>query len=121
MDAQTYSVLASRTVKDLGREGDLIHATLGIVSEAGEIADTVKKTVAYGKPFDATNILEELGDLAWFMNLMITQCGCTWDQVFAANIAKLEARYPNFQFTVENAVNRDKAAERAAVENVQTR
>jgi len=111
MDINTYSALALRTANSLGQDGDRIHATLGIVSEAGEIADTVKKSFAYGKKLDKDNLLEECGDLVWFLNLMIHNLDLTWEQVLAANIAKLEKRYPNLRFDAEHALNRNKQVE----------
>lgn len=115
MDFERYTGLALRTANNLGPEGDLLHATLGITSEGGEIADTVKKHLAYGKPLNTQNLVEELGDLAWFMTLMMKTLGVSWGQVLSANIAKLETRYPDLTFDAEQATNRDKQLELEAI------
>lgn len=114
MDTNTYSKLALRTAADLGEQGDLTHAILGITSEAGEIADAYKKHFAYGKDLNRDAILEEVSDLAWFMNLLIHRLGSTWEDVLASNVAKLEKRYPDLRFNSEHATNRDTKAEQKA-------
>lgn len=116
MDMNEYSRLALRTKNELGPTGNLIHATLGITSEAGEIADLVKKHYAYDKPLDIPALLGEIGDQVWFLNLLVSELGLTWDQVLEANIAKLEKRYPNLRFDAVHATQRDTAAEDRAVE-----
>ena len=62
-----------------------IHATLGIASEAGEVADAVKKWVAYGREIDSVNLLEEMGDLLHFITMMCVAQGFTLEQVMEAN------------------------------------
>jgi NTP pyrophosphatase (non-canonical NTP hydrolase) len=119
MNADEYSRLAIRTANDLGPQGDLIHAVLLITSEAGEIADVVKKNHAYGKALDVNHLLEEVGDLCWGINLLLKTQGLTWETVFRTNIAKLEARYPDLKFDAERANTRDYAAEAIAVAGVQ--
>jgi NTP pyrophosphatase (non-canonical NTP hydrolase) len=90
---------------------DLLHAQLGISTEAGEFADAIKRYLYYGKDLDRTNLVEELGDLTWYIGLAIGALGTTWGQVFEANIKKLKARYPN-KFSEESALNRDLETER---------
>ena len=50
---------------------DTFHATLGMAGESGEIVDLLKKVYAYGKPLDRTKLLEEIGDLMWYVNLFM--------------------------------------------------
>jgi hypothetical protein len=45
----------------------LMHATFGISGEAGELLDAVKKHIIYGKPLDRENVVEELGDLEFYL------------------------------------------------------
>ena len=73
MSPQEYSKLALRTAKDLPHQQQVEHAMLGILSEIGEICDAVKKHTVYGKDLDRINIMEEIGDTYWFINLM---CHC---------------------------------------------
>lgn len=92
------------------------HAVMGLVTEAGECMDAIKKTKIYGKPFDKVNILEEAGDTLWYISILLDELGVTYEEVMAKNIAKLAKRYPE-KFTEENALKRDIDAERKVLES----
>lgn len=119
MEANQYSELALRTAKDFGDVNmDLMHAAAGMAGEAGEVVDVVKKVVFYGKKVDRQHLIEEMGDQLWYINLMIKKLGSTWAEVFEANIAKLEARYPGLRFDADKAINRNTDAEAEAISKV---
>lgn len=92
------------------------HAAMGLVTEAGEVMDALKKTKIYGKPFDAVNMKEEIGDVFWYLAIMCDELGISFEEVWEKNIAKLAKRYPE-KFTEENALNRDIQAERKILES----
>jgi len=119
MDIETYSRLARRTAPEgyTWRE-DVTHASLGIGGEAGEILDHVKKAAFNNRVFDHNHVVAEVGDLMWYLNLLVDSLGTTWDHVLSVNIAKLEARYPDLKFDSIRSLNRDLAAEKAAMESV---
>lgn len=75
MKFSEYSPLALRTAKPLTLEQNLQHAAILLVSEAGEIADSIKSFAVYGKPLDSVNLVEEVGDLLWGLNLYVTTKG----------------------------------------------
>ncbi len=112
MNATEYQRLAARTEKPLPVEGRLQHAMLGITSEAGELADTVKKHVIYGQPLKVVgeaSITEEIGDLLWYAALLANATGICLETCMDLNIEKLAARYPE-RFTEFHAAKRlDKA------------
>lgn len=93
----------------------LIHYQLGIGSESGELQNALKRWVAYGRPVDAVNIKEELGDVLWYMARIMDQFGWTLEEVMALNIKKLETRFPE-KFTTDAALNRDLEKERKTLE-----
>jgi len=101
---------AMRTAKDMGPEKDLLHATLGITSEAGEFSDAIKKFFAYDKELDKTNLIEEIGDLFWFCALACRSLGVSLEVPAIHCISKLEKRYPE-KFTNEAAIARADKAE----------
>jgi len=72
----------------------LLHATLGVAGEAGELVDAVKKHVLYNKPLDVENLKEECGDLLWYMTLLLTTIESDFSEVMQMNIDKLSKRYP---------------------------
>lgn len=129
-----YSELAMLSVKTIGLStliegGDaaiqgeenhapnlrLLHATLGIFGEAGELAEALEKQMLTGE-LDMVNVSEELGDADWYKQIGHDETGVSEADVRAKIIAKLQKRYPE-KFTSEAAHNRDLAAERTALEN----
>jgi NTP pyrophosphatase (non-canonical NTP hydrolase) len=62
-----YEELASTTCKDLGSEvNNVLHMKMGIITEAAEVVDILKKKHAYGKEIDLFHMKEELGDILWY-------------------------------------------------------
>lgn len=112
-DYQHLSLITDRspekyeeTVKELsGDQFRLIHAHLGISSEAGEIGDALKKHLMYGQDLDLENLKEEAGDLLWYISLLLDTIGSTFGEVMQQNVDKLKMRYPE-GFTNEHAIKR---------------
>lgn len=75
MNFQAYAPLALRTAKPLERNAQIEHAQVGILTETGELADAFKRHVIYGKPLDVTNLVEEVGDVFWYINLLLNELG----------------------------------------------
>lgn len=48
----------------------LRHAALGIIGEVGEIADCWKKHSIYDQPLNVENMVEELGDLKFYIQMV---------------------------------------------------
>ena len=93
----------------------LLHAALGLVTEAGEFADMLKKHIYYGKELDLVNAKEEVGDSMWYAGVAIDVLKTTFDEVLTVNIEKLRKRYPE-KFDADAAINRDVDAERKLLE-----
>lgn len=111
-----FVVLEGHTPEHNKMVARLIHATLGMMSEVGEIADALKKHIVYKRVLDDINLMEESGDVSWYQALFLTAIKHNFEDAFAKNIAKLQLRYPDNKFTIEAATNRDLDAERAALE-----
>lgn len=93
----TYKQFVTNLTKDMGSDTmNALHAAVGISGEAGEIIDAVKKIWIYNKEPDSvyhTNILEELGDLNFYMQYLQNTYHITDEQIIEANIKKLQKRY----------------------------
>lgn len=105
-----YQHLAARTDTNTDRcqsQWDhLVHAVLGICSEAGEIAGHLQKYYQ-GHDIDQAALEKELGDALWFLSKAARRLGKPLSVVAAANIAKLKKRFPPEEgFSVERSVNR---------------
>lgn len=99
-------------------EARVLHGVLGLADETGELAKAVKAHLYYDHPLDKTNLAEELGDVLWYINLILDAAGLGMGEVMEANIAKLCARYPDeFASDLASETNRDRKAEREAMKN----
>jgi len=79
---------------------NLLHMAVGVAGEGGEILDAAKRVAIYGKGLTKDlheNIIEELGDLEFYMEGIRQEAGITRQQTLEANILKLDkgkkARY----------------------------
>ena len=96
---------------------DIIHGILGASGEVGELADQLKRHLYYKTDLDLVNLMEEVGDVLWYLNLIAVGGGFTLQQSAEANIRKLRIRYAG-KFNATAAINRDIEAERAALGGV---
>ncbi len=85
---------------------DLVHMAMGISGEAGELLDAIKKHAVYGKPLDRENVLEELGDLEFYMAGMRQILHMSRNDVLKYNVDKLSKRYPQGTYTDADANTR---------------
>jgi len=76
-------------------EGDMhmLHMGVGVSGEAGELIDAIKKYVIYRKELDRENVVEELGDIEFYMEGLRQGLGITREETLEANIQKLGKRY----------------------------
>jgi NTP pyrophosphatase (non-canonical NTP hydrolase) len=102
------------TVK-ITADKDIIHAALGIASEAGELFEEIVKSAVEGRPVDVTNLKEEAGDVMWYLALLLRKIDATFEEVGDLNIAKLKKRFPD-KFTKADAINRDLDEEKVALQ-----
>jgi len=93
----------------------LLHAAMGMATEAGEFVDMLKRHFFYGTPIDFPNAIEEIGDQEWYVALAIDVLQTTMDHVLTVNVEKLLERFPN-GFNEHDAVNRDTPTERKLLE-----
>lgn len=74
----------------------IIYPTLGLVGEAGEVADKVKKVYRDNDGrFDAEHresIAKELGDVLWYLANVATDLGYTLEEIATMNHDKIMSR-----------------------------
>ena len=93
----------------------IIHAIIGVATEAGELLEALHASIN-GENIDLVNLKEEQGDSFWYHALLASICGVTFEEIQQTNIAKLRSRYPD-KFTAFDACNRDLAKEREILEH----
>jgi NTP pyrophosphatase (non-canonical NTP hydrolase) len=115
--ARTENTDRDRIVSSLysDNNAELLHGSIGIVTEAGELIDAIKKNLIYGKPLDSVNVIEEVGDILWYVALVLRSQGSTFEEAFERNIAKLRVRFPE-KYSDHSATVRDLQTERKALE-----
>lgn len=107
----TYSTFVASLIKSpkdilaqmTEEKANLNHLAVGVCGEAGELLDAVKKIVFYNKELDTVlheeqhtireNIIEELGDLEFYMEGIRAAIGVTRAEVIQDNVKKLSKRY----------------------------
>lgn len=100
MDFRQYQNVAGETAiyPHAGEQhiDGLTYVTLGMVGEAGEIANKVKKIIrdAGGvvTPERLIPVAEEVGDVLWYLARLCSEMGVDLGEVAALNAAKLESR-----------------------------
>lgn len=58
-----------------GLESRMLHGLIGLCTESGELLDAMKKHLYYGKELDTVNMLEEIGDLCWYLAIICDVMG----------------------------------------------
>lgn len=89
-----------------GGDANAIHMVMGISGEAGELLDAIKKSTIYRKELDRENVVEELGDLEFYMEGLRQELGITREETLEHNINKLGKRYEGFNYSNEAAKDR---------------
>ena len=102
-----YTVFVSRLIKDMGsKPNNIMHASIGIAGEAGELLDACKKYWAYNKPLDYVNVLEELGDIEFYLEAFRQEVGITREDTIQGNFKKLSVRYASGNYSDQQAQER---------------
>ena len=96
MDFKTYQKKARETAKYPNLGSNNIYPTLGLVGEAGEVAEKVKKVIRdKNSIFDEESklaIKKELGDVLWYLSNLCTEFNFSLEEVALNNLAKLKLR-----------------------------
>lgn len=96
MTFKDYQEAAWTTAVHPNRGNNLIYPVLGLVSEAGEVADKVKKMIRDegGELSSArrTDLSHELGDVLWYVAAVATELKLNLDDIAAENLQKLASR-----------------------------
>ncbi len=100
MDFNTYQVKARETAEypDLGN--NFVYPVLGMVGEAGEVAEKIKKLMRDDGVFTSSvvgdeaklAIKKELGDVLWYVAQVAAELGIPLEDVATHNLEKLASR-----------------------------
>lgn len=100
-----YQTAAARTINDTSYSPEqLAIFTLGLCGESGEVAELVKKHLGHGRALDRDRMIEEIGDVLWYVAALATLLQVPLAELADRNIEKLKVRHPNgFKFAQSQA------------------
>lgn len=105
-DLDVFQEEALRTMRsDLPYELVCSNMCMGLAGETGETVDIFKKHIYQGKELDINDVIEEIGDILWYVANLCNVNKITMRECIESNIEKLRKRYPN-GFTVKDALER---------------
>jgi NTP pyrophosphatase (non-canonical NTP hydrolase) len=83
-----------------------LHMAIGLCTEAGELLDAYKKGIFYGRGINLQNVREEIGDIVWYLEILMDEIGYSYEEAKEDVIQKLAKRYPEkFEDVVIRDVN----------------
>lgn len=89
-----------------GESAHLLHMAVGVSGESGELLDAIKKATIYRKVLDRENVIEELGDLEFYMEGLRQGLNITREETLQANFDKLSVRYHKGLYSDQQAQER---------------
>lgn len=111
LTANDFQRAAMRTASGMnydnaGENGLLLNGLMGLNGESGECIDIMKKHIFQGHELDREHLIEELGDVAWYLAVCCEGLGVSLEEVMRGNIDKLKTRYPE-GFDKARSINRN--------------
>ena len=89
--ADLYSGWVEKKILTTGHDR-LVENTLGLVGEAGEVAEKIKKLIRDSNRFQNEEIMKELGDVVFYATALANIYGRGLQEVLELNIQKLDDR-----------------------------
>lgn len=105
--------------KFTGQGAHAMHMATGIAGEAAELSEAIAQASFNGSALDRENLIEELGDIEFYLEGLRQAHDITRTEVLATNISKLMKRYGEaFAYSDRAAQQRADKAETEKVENL---
>lgn len=94
-----------------------LHGSLGVFSEAGEILELVENAIFKGEEIEREKVVDEVGDLLWYVAMLLREVDVSFEEVARLNIEKLRKRFPS-KFEEERAAKPNHGEEQLVFSNV---
>ncbi|MFA7141877.1 MAG: nucleoside triphosphate pyrophosphohydrolase family protein [Candidatus Paceibacterota bacterium] len=96
MNFNEYQKKARETAIYPNKDNNFIYPTLGLVGEAGEVAEKIKKVIRDDNgvitPLKREEIKKELGDVLWYISSLACELNIELEEIAEKNIEKLYSR-----------------------------
>lgn len=91
MEFNTYNDFVL-SMKVYPEQYKIVYPTLGMMGEAGEASEKVKKWLRGDKELDKLELAKEVGDVLWYLTSLADDLGYTLEEIALFNIEKLNSR-----------------------------
>ena len=95
-DFNTYQTESRKTWGIIPMDHPIVYPTIGLINEAGEVAEKIKKIFRDQNgqitEEDKQSLKNELGDVLWYLTQICTELDLTLEEVAETNIAKIFSR-----------------------------
>ena len=109
MTLNDYQKAAERTSGNLTSYQKIQNGCYGMNGEAGECIDILKKHEFQGHALDPAKLVDELGDVLWYIAQTATGLSVTLEYVAQHNVDKLKERCPD-GFDADKSIHRKEYA-----------
>lgn len=96
MTFEEYQKKSRQTAIYPDKDNNYIYPTLGLLGEAGEIAEKIKKILRDDRGVvteeKKQEIAKELGDVLWYLSQIATEFNQSLEEIASININKLKSR-----------------------------
>ncbi len=96
LNFNSYQQAAAQTAVYPNLGNNFVYPTLGLVGEAGEVAEKIKKVLRDDNgqlsAEKKQELMKELGDVLWYVARLAAELGLELEQVAQYNLAKLTSR-----------------------------
>jgi len=96
MTFEEYQKKSRKTAIYPGKDNNFVYPTLGLVGEAGEVAEKIKKVLRDdGNKLNKerlSDIEDEMGDVLWYMAQLATELNLNLSKIAQKNLKKLKSR-----------------------------
>ena len=106
MNFEEYRIAAQRTSNTTSLHEKILNGAMGLNGEAGEVIDLVKKYMFQGHEPDWDKLIDEAGDVLWYLAELATGLGVSLEDIAMRNVEKLWRRFPS-GFDSVRSVNRE--------------
>jgi NTP pyrophosphatase (non-canonical NTP hydrolase) len=100
MTITEYFKLAARTRPDFIPAMQYEHCKTGVRTEVGELLGAYKKYLFYDQPLNVDNVIEELGDIMWYLSYFIEEAPVNHESEFWTCCSKAVEFLANNSYTL---------------------
>lgn len=102
-----YQRQAYELISEDGRKDLILNGVLGLAGESGECCDIVKKARFQGHELSKEHLMEEIGDVLWYIAETASGLGVSLEEVAQYNLDKLHKRFHGNHFKARDSIHRE--------------